>query len=109
MSVLPFDDLFFIMSDPEVSASSGGQLKLIRIVRILRLAKLARVLRASRILGRWQKRVSLTFGMQTVLKGRRVEHAGGATCCTYRVRSGFHPGVAFLGSVRTPSLPERVN
>ena len=39
------------------------------IIRIARLAKLARVFRASRILGRWQQRVSLTYGMQTLLKG----------------------------------------
>jgi len=66
ISIIPFDLLNdALSSDPE---SAGKNLMLLRLVRVLRLAKLFRVLRASRIMQRWQTKISISFGMQTVIK-----------------------------------------
>ena len=67
ISVIHFEDILWLVN-PSTIAGTGGSLRLLRIIRVARLAKLARVFRASRILKRWSKHFSITFGMQTILK-----------------------------------------
>ena len=58
VSIFPFDYL----------VPGGSNLRALRIVRLLRLAKLLRVFRASRLIDRWQSRLSLGYGHMTMIK-----------------------------------------
>ena len=58
VSIFPFDMVF----------TGGTNLRALRIVRLLRLAKLLRVFRASRLIDRWQSRLSLGYGHMTMIK-----------------------------------------
>jgi|EP00505_MAST-04D_sp_SCG-Rhode-Island_P002951 potassium voltage-gated channel Eag-related subfamily H protein 7 len=59
VSIFPFDYVF---------PAGGDSLKALRVIRLLRLAKLLRVFRASRMLDRWQNKLSLGFGHITMIK-----------------------------------------
>lgn len=62
-SVLPFDVLTVVSNDPEFA-----NLKAVRLVRLLRLLKLIRVLKASRIFGRLQSRIGLSYAEMSLCK-----------------------------------------
>lgn len=59
VSILPFDLVGFLSGSAEIS-----KMKTIRLLRLARLLKLLRILRASRIISRWQTRISVSFGVQ---------------------------------------------
>lgn len=57
LSILPFDLYAVAMADK----ADVSQLRILRTVRVFRLAKLLRVARASRILSRWEERMSMSY------------------------------------------------
>eukprot|EP00440_Ansanella_granifera_P051278 gb/GFBE01055585.1/.p1 GENE.gb/GFBE01055585.1/~~gb/GFBE01055585.1/.p1 ORF type:complete len:815 (+),score=146.05 gb/GFBE01055585.1/:1-2445(+) len=62
-SVLPYDYITQLQSDGGLS-----NLKFMRLLRVLRLFKLARILKASRLVRRWENRVSMSFGTRHLVK-----------------------------------------
>jgi len=66
-SIIPFDLLAEIGQDPTATANPGS-LKTIRLVRLLRLLKLIRILKASRIFGRIQSRLGLSYAELSLYK-----------------------------------------
>jgi hypothetical protein len=64
LSVLPFD-LLTIAAPGAVA--DGPMAKSFKLVRIMRLVKLARVLRASRIIQRWENRISVSYSTRSLL------------------------------------------
>lgn len=80
-SVLPsaFDLLPYML---ESSSASGARMdegediltrfKFLRVVRCLRLVKLMRLLRASRMMSRWETRLSINYNMASMCKGARA-------------------------------------
>lgn len=65
-SIIPFDIITGTNSDDESQDSSN--LKTIRLVRLLRLLKLIRILKASRIFGRIQSRLGLSYAELSLYK-----------------------------------------
>ena len=66
ISILPVD---LIMMGVDTSQMSGaGALGAIRMLRLARLIKLARILRASRIFSRWENKISISYGNQSLIK-----------------------------------------
>ena len=41
--------------------------KVLRVLRVIRLVKLVRLVRASRLFQRWQAKITLTYGTQTII------------------------------------------
>jgi hypothetical protein len=66
-SIIPFDLLTEINRDPNADAGSQN-LKTIRLIRLLRLLKLIRILKASRIFGRIQSRLGLSYAELSLYK-----------------------------------------
>lgn len=56
ISIIPYDMAGYVFSSTAVQ-----QLKTLRMVRCLRLLKLARIFKASRLIRRWQNRISISF------------------------------------------------
>ena len=57
------------MGDDDGSGGNETQnLKILRVIRTLRLIKLVRLVRASRLIRRWQSRISTDFGTLIILK-----------------------------------------
>lgn len=63
LSLIPFD-----MIGMFTGSSSVTKLKVLRIIRLLRLIKLLRVLRASVIVQRWERRISLSYSTMSLIK-----------------------------------------
>lgn len=62
ISVLPYDDFTnFIVDDTSDGSNLSAKIKIVRVVRVLRLFKLLRILKASRVLMRWETRISLRY------------------------------------------------
>ena len=66
---LPFDDMARAVVDLDES-TTGTDVREFRVFKMFRLFKLMRILRASRILNRWQDRVSISWGLFSLLKVR---------------------------------------
>jgi len=69
LSILPYDhitDIVNLFSDE--SPEGLDKLKILRLLRVLRLIKLVRILKASKLVVRWQNRVSVKFGTQHTIK-----------------------------------------
>ena len=67
ISVIPFDLMAIggVFGDPD--SVNKAALRLPRVMKLLRLFKLVRVLKASRIISRWESRISLTHAARTLL------------------------------------------
>ena len=102
VSVLPFDPVSFMLVVYAPSlAGDLSTLKLLRIVRLLRLVKLLRVLRASRILGRWESSIGLSYAALSIIKfsGLTLVLAHWLACMFRVVASFSQDGhVALIGS-----------
>lgn len=63
ISIFPFDIIGFVLEGPE-----GSELKMLKMVRLLRLLKLTRMLRASRIVRRFEMRMTISYSRLALLK-----------------------------------------
>ena len=63
-----FLDLFTTIPFDLILSGVGNDEHLFRALKILRVLKLARIVRASRILGRWQDHISISFGVMSLIK-----------------------------------------
>jgi len=54
------------------SSSNINQVRVLRVFRTLRLMKLVRLVKSSRMLNRWKTKITLSFGMQTIIKSIAV-------------------------------------
>ena len=67
-----FDIQAFVLANAQLLSSdldsNTNELLLLRLIRVLRLVKLLRLLRGSRVLKRWQTRISLSSSMQALLR-----------------------------------------
>lgn len=63
ISVLPYDDFtnLVVANDDSGSSDLSAKIKIVRLLRVLRLFKLLRILKASRVLMRWETRISLRY------------------------------------------------
>jgi hypothetical protein len=66
-SIIPFD-LLTSTGGTDASSQDSGNLRTIRLVRLLRLLKLIRILKASRIFGRIQSRLGLSYAELSLYK-----------------------------------------
>lgn len=64
VSVLPFD--IVVVSGPDLLGNNPTVIKSIKLIRVMRLIKLARVLRTSRIIQRWENRISISYSMRSL-------------------------------------------
>merc|ERR1719428_1285292 len=67
ISILPFDFLGLWLA-PQDAGSDTSQLRVFKAIRGLRLIKLVRILRASRILARWESRISASASKLQITK-----------------------------------------
>merc|ERR1719191_2053353 len=62
VSILPFDLIGLLSGSQDIA-----KMKTLRLVRLARLLKLLRILRATRIIGRWQTRISVSYSVQKII------------------------------------------
>ena len=67
VSVLPLVDVVVAAAPSLIDAGNGSMLRSTKLLRVLRLFKLVRVLRASRIMKRWESRISLYTSTRSIL------------------------------------------
>eukprot|EP00931_Biecheleriopsis_adriatica_P077277 TRINITY_DN5086_c0_g1_i8.p1 TRINITY_DN5086_c0_g1~~TRINITY_DN5086_c0_g1_i8.p1 ORF type:complete len:846 (+),score=137.95 TRINITY_DN5086_c0_g1_i8:183-2540(+) len=65
LSILPYDYLTTLDTGGHGGLSN---LKFMRLLRVLRLFKLSRILKASRLVKRWENRISMSFGTRHLCK-----------------------------------------
>ena len=72
LSCVPFDLLLLLNVFGDIGSKTEvfnpALLRWVRIVRLLRLVRMAKVLRASRILVRWESRISLAYTLRTLVQ-----------------------------------------
>jgi len=66
VSVIPVDLVLMTIDTSQLDAAA--LFRFIKMLRLLRLIKLARILRASRIFSRWENRISISYGNQSLIK-----------------------------------------
>ena len=102
VSILPFDFVAIIVMLMKIEMN-GSLFMLMKFVRLLRLLKLARVLRASRILSRWDNKITLSYANRALIFWTAVIivvlHL--STCVWGLVAQ-------LVGSLRTPELQAAV-
>lgn len=59
LAILPYDDLTSLIMG--ANSDNVGKLRIVRLARVMRLVKLLRILKASRVIMRWQTRISLKY------------------------------------------------
>ena len=64
-TVVPFDIIFFVITDAADVTIDATNLRLLRMLRCL---KLVRIIRASRVIARWQDHVSVSFALVSLVR-----------------------------------------
>ena len=85
-----FDLVSFVQARSGNDTSSLSKLKAFRVLRILRLVKLLRLLRGMALLKRWETRVSVDYGMLSIISaGFGVVLCSHWSACVWAVQAGF--------------------
>lgn len=90
-------------------AALWAQVKVLRVIRVVRLVKVVRILRASRLVARWETRVSINYAALALLRATLVVllflHW---SACVWSLQVGFFGGgmhATYGGETRTRAAP----